>query len=341
MLSVVKNEETSTSTSTMQSNFIAVDSDAAREAGAIVHFRCMATDSAPLEQRVKEGGLDAGKLPDLPSAEVALHRAVDEQKAKRRLVRPVEGGGWAIVDEHLDDAGKPKAYSLQIVVRRDPDNGLLFEPSEHPLCGEISASYVRHRAAYAATDISMWLVRLCERHDGVSPRDRGGFYFIPKQRLDAFRTWAAAVHAASGSRVFFIPAMKSDEAIEAILDAITREAEGEAESMEQALNDHADALSAQAAIEEGVEGAGVVGATGATSPNALDQYRQGQMNVEKKAMGMRAIGTKLSKLRRLGEKLGVYEDLLNVKLDVVRERLERVRAGLTVASLAVEDGGKE
>lgn len=315
------------------SEFIAVDADVAREAGAIVFFRCTSTEAAPLEKATGDGGLDTGALPDLPSAEVALHRAVDEQRAKRRLVRPVEGGGWAIVDEHLDDDGKPVAYALQIVVRRDTSNELVFEPVDHPLSAEISVSYSRHRTSYAATDISAWLVKLAEQHDAVSPRDRGGFYFVPRQRLESFRKWSRAVHAASGSRVFFIPAMKSDEALEAILDAITREAEAEAEGMETALNDHADALAAQAAIEDGTDGA--------TSPNALDAYRQGQMNDGKKAMGKRAISTKLRSLTKLGGKLSTYEDLLGVKLETVRLRLERVRAGLTVASLAVEDGGKE
>jgi hypothetical protein len=325
MLSIVQNSNNGQAMQSIKdplkdSDFIAVDADAAREAGAICHFRCASTEAAPLEHHVTQTGLDAGKLPDLPSAEVALHRAVDEQRAKRRLVRPVEGGGWAIVDEHLDDSGKPASYALQIVVRRDADNRLMFEPAEHPLEAEIGAAYTRHKASYAATDISAWLVRLAEQHDAVSPRDRGGFYFVPRQTLESFRKWSRAVHAASGSRVFFIPAMKSDEAIEAILDAITREAESAAEGMEEALNDHADALAQQAAIEEGT----------ATATSPLPP-----------AMGKRAIGSKLRSLTKLGGKLSTYEELLDCRLDTIRERLERVRAGLTVASLAVEDGGKE
>ena len=54
-------------------------------------------------------------------------------------------------------------------------------------------------------------------------------------------------------------------------------------------------------------------------------------------MGRRAIQSRLNRLQGLGGKLGVYEDLLGVKLEEVRARLERVRAGMVVAHIAATE----
>lgn len=309
-------------------DFIAVEESQAESAGAIVYFRTSGMHKSALESAIAGTGLDASLLPALPSNEVALRRALDEQKAKRRLIRPLEGGGWAVVDEHVDNEGNPSAYELAATVRlsKNPPEELVFTIAGAILENEILAEFHRQKASYAAADISQWLIELAAEHNAVSPRDRGGVYFVPKGSLDSFRAWAKVLETASAgeAKVYFIPSMKSSDAVEAILDAITREAESEAEAMEEALSAHADALSAQP---------GDVGDATSSAPAAGGGAGGAEAA---KPMGKRAIGTKLKKLGGIGKKLSVYEELLGTRLDVVRERLERVRADLTVAAVALE-----
>jgi len=299
--------------------FVVVDSDSFSEAGALVYFRCVATEATELNNALRRTGA-ASAIPELPSSEVALHRALESLRSKRRLVRPVEGGGWAVVDEAVDASGTPDVYALQLVVRHDASNRLTFTPDGHPLEVDIENAYSRHKSEYAATDISQWLVKLCEAHDGVSPRERGGIYFIPKPRLESFREQVGALHEASESRVFYIPAMKSDEAVEAILDAVTREAQDAAASMEDVLNRHLEAIAEREAFLE------------AGTPELANSATA----AGKRVLGKRAIRTQLTKLQPLGRKLKLYEALLGKSMAALQKRLDDVKANLVVAALALE-----
>src|SRR5581483_2410390 len=66
--------------------------------------------------------------------------------------------------------------------------------------------------------------------------DTGGVYFIPQQCVEKYRQMVNAIGAAADHSLFEVPALKSDEAVEAILDAVLREADSECTNMETELD---------------------------------------------------------------------------------------------------------
>ncbi|KKN38749.1 hypothetical protein LCGC14_0750120, partial [marine sediment metagenome] len=220
---------------TQQVQGIVAVTESMETAGCIVWWRLSgSTDGYALRQAWEDAGLPEDLVPELPSAEKALRRAVIEQRERRRLVRPLEGTkGWAVVDEAA--SGDDLDYSVRLKVTLNKIGHVSIEPEGAVGSDEIKAAYQRHLAQLAQTDISTWLVRLAARVRAVALRDTGGVYFIPREQVAQWRRMAGALGAASASRVFEVPALKSDEAIEAVLDAVAREAETAAEVMEEEL----------------------------------------------------------------------------------------------------------
>lgn len=220
---------------TQQVQGIVAVTESMETAGAIVWWRLSgSTDGYALRKAWDEAGLPEELVPELPSAEKALRRAVMEQRERRRLVRPLEGTkGWAIVDESA--TGEDLDYSIAIRVTVNKIGHADVEPAGATGADEIKVAYNRHLEQLAQTDISTWLVGLAARVRAVALRDTGGVYFIPREQLALWRLMAGALSAASDHRVFEVPALKSDEAVEAVLDAVAREAEAAAQVMEEEL----------------------------------------------------------------------------------------------------------
>jgi hypothetical protein len=61
-------------------------------------------------------------------------------------------------------------------------------------------------------------------------------YFVPTDKVPMYRTMAQAIGKASQHRMFEVPALKSDEAVDAILDAVLREADYECTTLETVLD---------------------------------------------------------------------------------------------------------
>lgn len=59
------------------------------------------------------------------------------------------------------------------------------------------------------------------------------------------------------------------------------------------------------------------------------------------ALGLRAIDTRSARCAEVLEKVAAYEELLGVKMDTVRQRVEDLRAGLAAAALMASAGGGE
>ena len=84
--------------------------------------------------------------------------------------------------------------------------------------------------------MSDWLVTLMPTMNAVGLRPRGGMYFLPRDRVPVYHALAEALHAATAHSLYEVPALQTKDAVRAVLDAITREAAGEAELMELALD---------------------------------------------------------------------------------------------------------
>ena len=161
------------------------------------------------------------------------------------LVRPLAiESTWAILEETVNVGGTPISHRHLCTVRFDDGPIFLREqatPAEYePLIMHIRQNFDRQRGELAPEDVSMWLVKIAKLLQAVPLRDTGGIYFVPRPNVDRWQCVAKAIESVSAHQVFQIPAMKNDEAIAAITDAITQEAEAAVANVLEKLGDLGD-----------------------------------------------------------------------------------------------------
>lgn len=182
-------------------------------------------------------GLPETALPTPPGPAAALTRAMAEHRGRHVLARPLgnRGEGHALVYERLTAETMDLEFSTGLKVRLDPVGRPRFEPTDHPLVTEIKAAYNRHLELLSPADVGTWLVKLVRRVDGIPLRDTGGVYFVPYTRVPEWTAMVTAIHAASAHRINDLPALRAEDAVSSILDALTAEAEGVAAELEEDL----------------------------------------------------------------------------------------------------------
>ncbi len=226
------------STSTTPIDLVSING--AEQAGAVVWWRTSGgIDLAALDAAWGAAGLPIKLVPSAPRPSAALRRAVNEHRGERRLVRPLASGGFALVDENA--SGDDLQHEVTCRAKLVPPVGdgaptIAVEPPDHPIAPHLTASYAAHLGQIEQGDVSPWLVKVIEHCQAVSLRDTGGIYFVPKAQLDTWRAMVAAIRTAGQHTVFEMPALKSDEAVAALLDAVVREAEATASLMEQEVS---------------------------------------------------------------------------------------------------------
>lgn len=205
-------------------------------AGAMIWWELSGNvDRDTLTLAWKAAGLDEKFVPDTISSREALKRALDEMREKRLLVRPLEGArGYSLVEERA--AGEKLEYAQQLTVTCGEGAALVFEPTIHPWCADVVQKHFAQQLTLNPSDISGLLLRFCESLLSVPLRSRGGFYFLPPAAVEKFRMAAQVLRLVSGHVCYEIPAMRSKEAVEAILAAVQHEAEAEAAAMVEILD---------------------------------------------------------------------------------------------------------
>jgi len=218
----------------MERGIVAV-TDNVKTAGLIVYWHMSgAAKHEDLREAWLSEGLSEDLLPTLPTPRCALGRAVAEVKERRQLVRPL-AAGWAFVCEHEEVSGE-LSYTQIGSVKLDMIGRLDFSPdTPSEICSSVALDYSRILFEHAHPDVSSWLKDQAIRLQGISLRDTGGVWFVPRQSADEWRRIANAIRLASAHVVYEIPALKSSEAVEAILDALSREAGEAAAKLEEAL----------------------------------------------------------------------------------------------------------
>jgi hypothetical protein len=241
----------------MSDTDITIVSEATKTCGAVSYWRLSGgVELDRLREAWKAEGLDVKLLPKPPRPETALHRAVQDvveapepgQKRRtvrgagvksRTLVRPLaKRGAWAIVRETVDGVsyiGAREEATVRWTVTSGGGGAVTIEPSHDSRATAIITAFHAHQGKLAVEDISSWLVALAEHGKSTSLRDTGGVYFVPRDSVEFWRRATTAIKSVSDHRIFKIPAMKNDEAVEAILDAVTEEAKYAAEKMEAEL----------------------------------------------------------------------------------------------------------
>lgn len=224
------------------SNEVVVTPEAMGAAGAVSYWRLGGPlNIAALAAAWTKAGLDPKLLRGAPEPETALRRAVMMQQDRHRLVRALsKKAEWAIVDEHIAE-GQPPTFNTLVIVRAGATN-----PEVERVASELSdvevgtflhvltAAFVAQQGTLQPDDVGTWLVKLAYKFGALALRDSGGVYFIPRPAMDMWNKAADVIETVSGKthKIFRIPAMKNAEAVEAIIDAVTAEAEQVAKAIE-------------------------------------------------------------------------------------------------------------
>ena len=213
-----------------QPDFMAVP-DAVDTAGSIVWWRLSGgSDAVGLEQALIGAGVDPSDAPKRPTPREALARAMRQHQEQRLLARPLgRNKGWALVDETPVEGG----LDYRVVCTADVNDLGGPEVSGPPdKIASIRQAHAEHWQRLSSNDVSGWLTRyLVPAVQAVRLRESGGIYFVPQPHLQRFRQIAGALCSATDHVVYQVPALRSDEAVEAILAAVLLEADGEIDGM--------------------------------------------------------------------------------------------------------------
>lgn len=243
-------------------------------------------------------GLDSELLPDAPSNCAALKRTLKDVCAGR-LLRPIGGAGaWAVVNENREGRrGRADLdYDLEARVWIDDFGNLDFNfrdsvlpvHEQLTLRHRLEAEYTDQLALLSFGEVSSWLVDTANKHcAAVSLRPRGGIYFIPKYYANGlWRRISKVLHKVSGHRVRRMPAMQGTDAIDAVMNAVVREAD-------QLIDAISDDIS--------------------------------EANKSDDGMGKRAAKTRVRRCEELMQKLKAYDGLLGKRLNGIRKRVDQTR----------------
>jgi len=214
----------------------------ASTAGILVYWNLSGNvDSKDVEDALRAEGLDPEEwLPTPPTNEEVLKRAAEATTdGKRQMVRPLQKRGeFAIVTEKVvrnEKTGKDQLRYEHNVLIREEDGRVRVLPVREDDIGQanmVVANVKLYTGLLMTTDISKWLMHVLERKvKAVGLRERGGFYFIPRDEMADWQRIVRVIRTCSHHKLFEIPAMKTDEAVEAILTSLRAEA---AETMRRA-----------------------------------------------------------------------------------------------------------
>jgi len=126
-------------------------------------------------------GLPSQFIPDTPSPETALRRAVSELRKPHLIVKSVQGS-WVLTDERVWDPKKSVehtsdvSYTPKSVVRLDLVGRIVVSPYDHDIFTAVNTAYQTGLGELAAADftplLSKQLVPYC---GGVALRGGGGW----------------------------------------------------------------------------------------------------------------------------------------------------------------------
>lgn len=181
--------------------------------------------------------------PEPVSPKVALHRAVeavadqvgcdallleappaDDPKKQRKR------GDWAIVRKPTQRTGATGDEVAYPIVASARVNGtILHVDAPSPFAGVelLHTTYEAARNVLASNDVGTWLCAKLRALDALPLKPNGGVYFVPKDRVPQWDLLVSALAKVSTCTVHGIPAMRTQDAVDAILAAITAETRSE------------------------------------------------------------------------------------------------------------------
>lgn len=217
--------------------------DGTKAAGVVTWWTLHGTiEYETLEREWLEAGREARYLPALPSDRVSLKRALASMEGPKTRVEVLPDSVYALVDLKFDmSAGiaEPE-YTVRFKVWFDDEDSTICYDRDLPndVVDAVEAAFLQARGQIQATDLSSWLVKVVALHSAVALRPTGGIYFIPQTAAPQWTAFAEMLERMSASRVFEVPAMQSVKAVDAILAAVTIEAQAELDAIAKALEEN-------------------------------------------------------------------------------------------------------
>ncbi len=217
--------------------FTAVEGGEGFIAGAIVWWRLSGgLDIDKLTEAWANEGLDSELLPASPSPLAALRRAVSELRGTERLIRPLKGeAGFAVLDEK--QAAGDFEYTKRLAVRVTGIGALRWDHvADQSDADAVAAAYNENLTTLTQGDVSPWLSSMMEEVRAVALRDTGGIYFVPAFSMPEWERMVRAIRASCTHIVSCVPAVRSEEAKTAFLDALAQEAAQTIATMQKVLD---------------------------------------------------------------------------------------------------------
>lgn len=184
--------------------------------------------------------LNESELPNLPGDNVALLRALRTCFAEKHcLIRVLHDGVYAVVEEDADDANRTidPEYEVRFKVWIDMEElEIKFDKEvDEDIADAIFDEFEKARRELRTADMSAWFVRRLA--GAVRLRETGGIYFVPETQAAAWTQFADIISKVSGTRIYEVPAMRTERAVEAVMDAVIAETQSEVAALTALLDE--------------------------------------------------------------------------------------------------------
>lgn len=202
--------------------------------GSVVYGSYSSCDFFALANEWKAQGLSEEMLLPMITPKVAVKRAMNELTSRRTLARCLgKGKGYALINESATEDDLEYSTDFKVVF----EGGMpQIQPEGHPAAATFYKHYTEKLKEVTGTDLSVWVRTLIFKLKGSRLRERGGVYFVPSDNLETFRRMTGVLEKVSGSSIFELPAVNSEQAVKSVLASITTEAEEEIATFEALLN---------------------------------------------------------------------------------------------------------
>lgn len=197
-----------------------VVTEAHESAGSMVWWSLRSVRYDEMVAKLKEVGVPDKRLPHPVGPTTALYRAMRRFEDRRHFLRPRPDNrhGWTLVREHVEN-GEHLRWEAVGSVTLGEGGSLDINGAEH-IRDELIKAFHEEQATLSTEEVSTWLTQsLMPLLNAIGLRQRGGFYFIPRQAVEQFRREVACLPGDFCE----VPAMRTKETVRAVLDSLARE----------------------------------------------------------------------------------------------------------------------
>lgn len=297
-------------------------------------------DCSEVDSALKSAGVPDEALPKVPSRAAAMRRAFEEiapRGAKIDTLPKGLGVTMSLKDvarldlEALSAASggavrEAASYHATLTAKVNVQNvngteieSVSFSPEDHPMVPLLREVYASKKGQYKASeDLSVWFSQtIIPAVGGIGKRSRGGVYYVPAARRGLLLSVARGLETISSTHSVDRQVAGQSFPVH-ILDR------GGKLCLEPRFADDASAM------EIMVDGV-IRDADSTLDGLAAELAPEGG-----KPLGKRALATKRREAERLEAEISSWEQVTSVSLDLLRNRVQELRAAIGTAELALE-----